>query len=144
MLNTENLMKIIANIQFWIGLISALVLSWFSLYSFLFIYPILPGIGMWWFGLRLLKGYYGLTTRQRTVVEIRRFWFGSLAFNLMGLITCFGLNFYISHQPNSMLEFIDPSGGKLLAIPSLIGTILAIVALLIPAQKVQHLEPQIP
>jgi hypothetical protein len=124
-MNATQNMKIVAWIQLVIALISTLVFIIPSLSLFLAM------IGIWWLGIRLLIGYYNISQGKRSIRETRRFWKGSLAFNVIGIVV--GIAF---------INRYDPFRDILYFLPGIAGIILAIIALLIPAEKLQTLEYQ--
>jgi hypothetical protein len=89
--------------------------------------------GLWWYGLRMLKGYDNISSGRLGMTETRNLWQGSLAFNGAGLLVGALLLLNIRDCP---FEF------WLELIPVFAGTVLAIAALLIPESQEPNLESQ--
>jgi hypothetical protein len=89
--------------------------------------------GLWWYGLRMLKGYDNISGGRLGITETRNLWQGSLAFNGTGLLA--GAVF--------LLNIRDcPVELWLVLIPAFAGTVIAIIALLIPTTQEPNLELQ--
>jgi hypothetical protein len=132
-MNTVRIMKNIAWPQLVIAIISALFFIPLSLVFCLYFYPVLPTIGAWWIGIRLIVGYYNISEGKHSILETRRFWFGSLIFNAIGVV----IGFLILKNNSSLSP-----GYVIGSLPSLVGSILAILALLVPAESTKTLESQ--
>jgi hypothetical protein len=88
---------------------------------------------LWLFGLRMLKGYENLSSGRLGMTETQSLWQGSLVFNGAGFVA--GAAF--------LLKLNDlPFEYWLVLIPAFAGTVIAIVALLIPTTQEPNLEPQ--
>jgi hypothetical protein len=131
-MNAVRIMQNVAKIQLVIAVISTLVFLLPSLYSFLTIVLILPMIGIWWLGIRLIVGYCNISEGNFSIQEIQHFWIGSWLFNIPGFV---GLLIMLLLSSSLSLEY------WLAMSPSIAGTILSSIALLIPAEN-QNLEFQ--
>jgi hypothetical protein len=149
-------MKKIATTQFVIASISTLVFLPPSLYAFYDIFALVlnetvlslaikmmlfgiifllgPIIGVWWYGIQMLIGYYNISKGKYEISETRAFWNASLVFNVFGFMI---LGFFVVAMYAEHPEF------SLAIPPALIGSVLAFIALRIPAETSQILEPQI-
>jgi hypothetical protein len=131
-MNGNQTMKTIANIQFTIALLSALLFILPSLFGFFTVYLILPVILVWSIGIRLMRGYSDISEGNRSISESRGLWFATLIFNAIGVfIGVLWLN-----GNNYPVE--DNFG----LVPGILSCIFAIIGLLIPAEKSQILESQ--
>ena len=129
-MNAVKTMKNIASIQLVIAFGSCLIFILPSLYSFLTIYLILPMLGIWWIGIRLMIGYDNISQGKSSILQTRGFWFGSLIFNALGV----GIGLWILK---------DGWGSEYIfsCVPGLVSIILATIALLVPAENTNNLEP---
>lgn len=147
-------MKKIATVQLVIASISILVFLPPSLYAFhnifsfvlnqtvllfaieMMIFGIMlllgPIIGVWWYGIQMLIGYYNISKNKYEISETRAFWSASFVSNFVGFVILgiFAIAVY-TQRPEFCLAIL----------PALIGSILAFIALRIPAEKSQILEP---
>jgi hypothetical protein len=119
----EAVMKIIAAIQIMIACVCVLVFAGGS-FMILFSSPI---IFVWVCGLWLIKGYFDSFYSNKNHV-----WIYSLLFNASGLIL-----YVLDKKTNWFTGYSIYS----ILIPSLAGTILAILALIVAAKSPQTLEP---
>jgi hypothetical protein len=97
-------------------------------------------VGTWWIGLRMLRGYNNILHGRVAPAKARTFWFGSLAFNLLGVLIIAVI----------LVQTVDSSsdwrGWALYSLPSVLGTMLALVALCLPNEslsiptRASHLE----
>jgi hypothetical protein len=155
-MNAVRTMKNISTIQFVIASISTLVFLPPSLYAFYDIFSLVlnetvlslaidmmlfgimfllgPIIGVWWYGIQMLIGYYNISKGKYEISETRAFWNTSLVCNVFGLMI---LGFFAVAMHAEHPEF------SLAIPPALTGSILAFIALRIPAENSQILEPQI-
>ncbi len=130
-MNANRTMKNIASIQLVIAFGSCLIFLLPSVYSFLTIYFIVPMIGIWWIGIRLMIGYYNISEGKCSVSETRGFWLGSLIFNAVGVV----IGFLVLKDSSGLpLEYMFGF------LPALAGSIFALLALFIPAENTKTLE----
>lgn len=134
-MSAEKTMRNIASIQLVIAFAACLIFILPSLYSFLTIYFIVPMLGIWWIGIRLMIGYYNISEGKRGILQTRGFWFGSLIFNAVSVVI--GL-WVLKDNLGLPLEYMFGF------LPALVGSILATLALLVPAKNTNRLEPQNP
>ncbi len=154
-MNSVRAMKNIATIQFVIASISTLAFLPLSLYAFYdifsfvldtnvlslaivgmvlgIIYLLGPITGVWWCGIQLLIGYRNISKGKYEISKTQAFWKTSLAFNVLGFMV---LSFFALVVRTEYPEF------RFTMLPPLIGSILAVIALRIPAKSNQNLEPQ--
>ncbi len=132
-MNATQKMQKVVEIQCNVAALSILIFIARGLYSFLTGILILPMIVVWWIGIRLIIGYENISRGRVDTSQTRKFWFGSLVFNVVGVI--FGALFLIRFSVS--LEYC------LGLVPGLLSSCIAIMALLLPTQTVQHLEHQI-
>ncbi len=122
-------MKTIATIQYVIAWICTLVFVLPTIMLFSSPLPILVMIGVWLYGLWLLRGYGRVMSGSLSATQTQNVWLASLAFNAIGLLAgAIGLG-----DSRSFEAF-------LVLIPALTGTVLAFVALLLPADQTSRLE----
>jgi hypothetical protein len=133
-------MKTIATIQYVIAWICVLVFALPSLYVFgmgiesfskqleAALY-VLGTVGVWLCGLWLLRGYGRIMAGGLGATEMRNVWLTSLAFNAIGLFVG-----AIGVSDERSLE------AYLVLMPALTGTVLALIALLLPADHRSRLE----
>jgi hypothetical protein len=137
-------MKTIALIQYVIAVmcevvfgLASLGIIWIGFFGLLAGSPIILLVplvfGLWWYGLRMLKGYDNISSGRLGMTETLTLWQGSLAFNGAGLLAGAVLLLNIKDCP---FEY------WLVLIPVFSGTALAIVALLIPTEANQSLKHQ--
>ncbi len=122
-------MKTIATIQYVIAWICTLVFALPSLMLLSGPVYVLVMIGVWWYGLWLIRGYGRIMADRFSATETRSVWLGSLAFNAVGLL----IGAIVGNGDGSLEAY-------LVLIPALTGTILAVVALLLPAGHASRLE----
>jgi hypothetical protein len=138
-------MKTIALIQYVIAVMCEVVLGLASLGIILIglfglfggspVFLLIPLVfGLWWYGLWMLKGYDNISSGRLGMTETRSLWQGSLAFNGAGLLLGAVLLLNVRSCPFEVWLGL---------IPVFAGTVLAIVALLIPTSQGPKLEPQI-
>jgi hypothetical protein len=138
-------MKTIALIQYVIAVMCEVVLGLASLGIILIglfglfggspVFLLIPLVfGLWWYGLWMLKGYDNISSGRLGMTETRSLWQGSLAFNGAGLLLGAVLLLNVRGCPFEVWLGL---------IPVFAGTVLAIVALLIPTSQGPKLEPQI-
>jgi hypothetical protein len=138
-------MKTIALIQYVIAVMCEVVLGLASLGIILIglfglfggspVFLLIPLVfGLWWYGLWMLKGYDNISSGRLGMTETRSLWQGSLAFNGAGLLLGAVLLLNVRDCPFEVWLGL---------IPVFAGTVLAIVALLIPTSQGPKLEPQI-
>jgi hypothetical protein len=138
-------MKTIALIQYVIAVMCQVVLGLASLGIILIglfglfggspVFLLIPLVfGLWWYGLWMLKGYDNISSGRLGMTETRSLWQGSLAFNGAGLLLGAVLLLNVRDCPFEVWLGL---------IPVFAGTVLAIVALLIPTSQGPKLEPQI-
>jgi hypothetical protein len=138
-------MKTIALIQYVIAVMCQVVLGLASLGIILIglfglfggspVFLLIPLVfGLWWYGLWMLKGYDNISSGRLGMTETRSLWQGSLAFNGAGLLLGAVLLLNVRGCPFEVWLGL---------IPVFAGTVLAIVALLIPTSQGPKLEPQI-
>jgi hypothetical protein len=148
-------MKNIATIQLVIASISTLVFLPPSLYAFYDIFSLVlnnvlptafemmlfgimlllgPIIGVWWYEIQMLIGYYNISKGKYEISETQAFWNTSLVCNVFGfmILGSFAVMMYTEH-PEYCLAIL----------PALIGSLLASIALRIPAENSQNLEHRI-
>jgi hypothetical protein len=116
-------MKIIAAIQLSIACVCVFV---FAMGSFMILF-VSPIIFVWICGLWLIKGYFDSFYNNKNHV-----WIYSLIFNALGLIL------YVLDKKTNWFDGYSFS----ILMPSLAGTMLAILALIVMAKLPQTLEPQ--
>jgi hypothetical protein len=133
-------MKKIATIQYVIAWICVLLFTLPSMYLFSAgiesffkqldaVLYVLGTVGVWWYGLWLLRSYGRIMAGRLSATQTQSVWLASLAFNAVGLlIGAIGLS------GERSLE------AYLVLIPALTGTVLAFVALLLPADQTSRLE----
>jgi hypothetical protein len=87
-------------------------------------------LSFWWLGVRLLIGYENISRGRVNISQTQKFWFGSLTFNAVGIISCLSNGFL---------------GGASIFIlsPAFLGCVFAIIALRIQHKSTKNLEPQI-
>jgi hypothetical protein len=138
-------MKTIALIQYVIAVMCEVVLGLASLGIILIglfglfggspVFLLIPLVfGLWWYGLWMLKGYDNISSGRLGMTETRSLWQGSLAFNGAGFLLGAVLLLNVRGCPFEVWLGL---------IPVFAGTVLAIVALLIPTSQGPKLEPQI-
>jgi hypothetical protein len=131
-------MKIIARIQLFVAFISLFLFFMPTAYGFVSIILIFPLIPVWWFGLRLIYGYYKISKGTWTDLELLKFWCGSLVFNLPGgLIFLYTLNFHQAFLTSTSFSY---SSDWFWSLP-LLGSVIAIIAMQIANQIKTDLEP---
>jgi hypothetical protein len=142
--NRRHFMKTIALIQYVIAVMCEVVLGlaslgiiWIGFIGLTVgspVFLLVPLVFFLWFvGLRMLKGYDNISSGRLGMTETRSLWQGSLAFNGGGLVAGAALLLNIRDCP---FEY------WLVLISALAGTVLAIIALLIPTTQEPNLESQ--
>jgi hypothetical protein len=131
-------MKIIASIQLFVAFISVFLFSMPTVYGFMSAILIFPLIPVWWFGLRLIYGYYKISKGTWTDLELLKFWRGSLVFNLPGaFIFLYTLNFHEAFLTSTSFSY----SSDWFWISPLLGSVIALIAMLIANQIKAELEP---
>ncbi len=122
-------MKTIATIQYIIAWICTLVFALPTTMLLSSPLPILVMIGVWLYGLWLLRGYGRVMSGSLSATQTQNLWLASLAFNAVGLL----IGAIVGNGEGSL-------EGYLVLLPALTGTVLAFVALLLPADQTSRLE----
>ncbi len=130
-MNTTRTMRNIATIQLVIAFGCCLICILPSLECLISIYFALPTIVVWWLGIRLMIGYYNISQGKQGMLQTRRLWFESLIFNVT--IAVIGISLSIISSEITLGYFF-------LLMPSVLGSILAICALLLPPENNWTLE----
>jgi hypothetical protein len=134
-------MKILAKVQLYLALVSSFLFFLPALYGFAFIIPIIFIILLWWFGLRLTYGYYNISKGIWEDLALLKFWGGSLVFNLPGALI---LMYTLIFRDHSFLDFFSyflSYFSDWFWIMSLLGSVIAIIAMQIANQIKADLEP---
>jgi hypothetical protein len=122
-------MKTIATIQYVIAWICTLVFAVPSLMLLSGPVYVLVMIGVWLYGLWLLRGYGRIMADRFSATETRNLWLSSLAFNAVGFLM--GIS---AMGRDAQLE------SWLVLLPAFTGTVLALIALLLSADHASRLE----